>query len=134
MTDETTTKRRALLRSVFDGLHALGKAAEADSDTRTSMQLMDVREVLKDAFEEDVSAQDCEGCGKTMLYGEKHHPTADDCDLCAECAPSWGCIKRQWDGGRKTDEDGGNKAEFMEAYAAHIAAGGSPDDKVLYEL
>ena len=75
----------------------------------------------------------CEGCGNELFEGDLGHSCTDGPILCEECSPSWGDIKEQWDEGRQ-EEDEGERAAFLEAYQAHINAGGSADDKAVYCL
>ena len=133
MTDEITTKRRAFLRSVFDGLNGLMEMADAQKDIPLGISIENARETLRDAYPDDVYEVDCEGCGKVILAGEHGHVCVEGETLCEECAFTWGEVKEQIDSGEHGGDDN-QKAEFLASYEKHIAAGGSPDDKMLRTL
>jgi hypothetical protein len=124
--------RRDALRHAFCALDNLDRTLPTDAMFGEADAVEQAKELLQTKFEEDVCGS-CEGCGKVLIAGDKGHNTSDGCTLCADCAPSWEDIKRQWDEGRD-EEDDGERAGFLDAYQRHIEAGGSPDDKVLYTL
>lgn len=74
----------------------------------------------------------CEGCGKVIKAGDKYTTTLDGCYLCEEDAPSYQDAVDQWndrDDGTYDDEEKEAAEGCREALAAHVAVGGSPDDK-----
>lgn len=76
---------------------------------------------------------ECEGCEALLFSGDLGHRGEDGINLCHDHSPDWDDIKRQWDEGREETDDG-DRAAFMAAYDAHIAAGGKPSDKVAFPL
>jgi hypothetical protein len=72
----------------------------------------------------------CEGCDKPMFFGDIGLICDDGPVLCAEHSPTWAQAKKQWDAGEQLDNDQDRLEAFMKSYAAHIAAGGSVDDKM----
>ena len=77
-------------------------------------------------------------CGTILREGDKGHICAGgDPIFCAACAYTWADVKAQWDSGEREDGDYGgeeDRASFLAAYEAHLAASGSPDDPMLHEL
>lgn len=91
---------------------------------------------LNGAEDEDDSIT-CEGCGKAINPGDKYTTTLDGCYLCETDAPSFQDCVDHWADRDPSEFDEG-EAEAAEgcrqALAAHIAAGGSPEDKPLIVL
>lgn len=124
------------LRSILDGL------AKAESVLDAAMKpfrdaaraLDDVKERVLDALGAEEVGQ-CEGCRAILLTGDKGHRCADGPILCAECAPTWADVHLQWARGECGEVDGEDAhGDFLAAYEAHLAAGGSPDDPMLHDL
>lgn len=129
----TTAGRRAALRAAADALALLRKAVPEDQGFPTEPKACDeALDALIDGFPEDAAGQ-CESCDRMLIVGEKGHPCVDGVGLCANCAPSWADVKRQWDEGRD-EQDDGERQDFLDAYAKHIEGGGKPEDVVLYTL
>ena len=76
----------------------------------------------------------CEGCLKSICAGMKYMHTTDGCDLCEECAPTWSDIKEHWasfDPSTDNEDESEGRSNAAREYDAHLAAGGSPDEKPL---
>lgn len=135
MTDNAQDKvRRAALRAALDALKVLADNVKADDGWGEQAEAVSSASAeLIDAFEDaDIAAQ-CEGCSDGIIHGEMGTTTSDGCSLCAICAPTWADCKSQWD--EFPDQgDEGDYERLQAEYAAHIAAGGSPDDKPLYVM
>jgi hypothetical protein len=75
----------------------------------------------------------CETCGRLLLDGDMGYSFDDGPIFCAEHAPQWRDVKAMiadpdfWE--EQEDRD-----RAQAALDAHMAAGGSMDDKVTYEL
>ena len=134
MTDEITTKRRALLRSVFDGLHELGTIAKEEKDTTSLTAIKgSINTILITYSDRDIVGT-CEECGIVLFREDLGHICADGEPIfCAKHAYTWAEIKAQWDED-ETDGNSDKRSEFMASYEEHISDGGSPDDKVLHTL
>lgn len=80
---------------------------------------------------------DCEGCSTHITAGMKYTVTLDGCHLCEECAPSYQDTVDYWrefPPNADDDEQVEAAAGSTKALEAHIAAGGSPDDKPLWVM
>lgn len=88
------------------------------------------------AAEED--ARECLGCAHLIKLGDKVQDEASGEIFCEACAYTYADIKAQHDEALATGDHGELDPEsiqaFAEEYAAHLAAGGSPEDKWLYVL
>jgi hypothetical protein len=74
----------------------------------------------------------CESCGKVIAKGDKYTVTLDGCYLCEEDAPSFQDCVDYWRDHPPEDRDEKISAhDCQDALDAHVAAGGSPDDKPL---
>lgn len=76
----------------------------------------------------------CEGCGAMLFVGDRGLRCDDGPWLCADHCPTWAGAKKQWEAGENLDEDEERREDFNEAYAAHLAAGGLPDDLMSFPL
>lgn len=76
--------------------------------------------------------EECDGCGKTLKQGDQYFPCDDGPYLCAECCPTFADAELHWqeDENDLDETDSERKRVFMESLAAHLAAGGSKDDKL----
>lgn len=91
---------------------------------------------LQDQIEQFLEEQDChlisqcESCGTPIFEGEKH--TGGEFDQCVECAPTWQDMLTNPE--HFGDIDGDSLShESAKAYCdAHVAAGGSLDDKMVF--
>ena len=129
--EDVDKELRGLLRTAIDALRALEKFCGPDDGFAAQRGAVGhALEYLEDDFPEDVAGK-CEGCFNLCLYGEQGHQSEDIC-LCAECAPDWDDIKEQWETGDREETEDGQRTRFLDAYKAHIAAGGQGTDKVLY--
>jgi hypothetical protein len=133
MTPEDDKLRRDRLRAALNALKALTETCPEDQGMEPMTSgIESAREELVEAFG-DNGIRDitdvCEGCLDAIIVGEKYVPAGDGVVLCAECAPTWGEAKAQWDEFPDAGEDGDGTA-FQKMYQAHIAGGGSADDKI----
>lgn len=72
----------------------------------------------------------CEACRTPIFPGDLYHAGVDP--LCLECAPTYQSIINEPEMFVElTDESPSDPDELRAAYDAHIAAGGSPDDKMV---
>jgi hypothetical protein len=124
--------RREKLRATFEALSDLELQCPVTALMPESLAVESARESLRDAFGKDVAGS-CEGCGCILLTGDQGQRCIDGELLCAPCSATWGEIKRQWDDGEISDDEG-NRARFMSNFDAHIAGGGKPDDLMTYPL
>lgn len=102
--------------------------------TRALCKIGEARELLLEHYEVDI-AGNCESCDKLLFAGDHGHRCEDGPILCTDHSPTWGDCEQQWlavAGG--DDDEPERRAEFEAAIAAHLAAGGSRDDKITYEL
>lgn len=76
----------------------------------------------------------CEGCNTPLFVGDTGMRCDDGPVLCGECALTWKDVKAQWDADEMLDDDPERRAAFMASYQAHLAGGGSADDKLSYQL
>ncbi len=82
----------------------------------------------------------CESCETLLVPGDLGCNCVDGPVLCADCAPTWGDLKKQLENPIVTidldveDEKGVPPREHMATIAAHIAGGGSLDDKIIHPL
>lgn len=94
------------------------------------------RHALLDAHGLTDDPATCLGCECLILPGDKAQDEASGEIFCEECAYTYAEIKAQHDECWATSSFGELDPEhtiaFAEAYAIHIVAGGSPDDKPLY--
>ena len=131
---EAAEVRREKLRAVFRALKELDEQlAPPDGWEPQYTAVENAKDTIFDAFcDGDDIAGTCEGCSTVILVGDQGQHCSDGVDLCAECAATWGDIKADWEAGRIEEGDEGQRARFMAAFEAHIAAGGKPDDKPLH--
>lgn len=71
----------------------------------------------------------CEGCSRPIFDGENYH-AGHDVDLCPDCAPSFADLLAQPESFADAEGEALTSAAAKEIYDAHIAAGGSADDKI----
>lgn len=71
----------------------------------------------------------CEGCGRAIRDGDPYH-AGSDVDLCADCAPTFADLLAQPGSFADSEGDPLTFAAASEIYDAHLAAGGSPEDKI----
>lgn len=71
----------------------------------------------------------CESCSKPIYDGDSYH-TGADVDLCADCAPDYADLLASYEHFTGTEGEPLTQDEAKEIYDAHIAAGGSPNDKI----
>ncbi|HZQ01382.1 MAG TPA: hypothetical protein VFB13_17690 [Reyranella sp.] len=76
----------------------------------------------------------CEFCDRLLFAGERGHYDREGAILCEPCAPTYGDWQQQLDGEKLPFDDPDDEADGRAAIAAHLAAGGSLDDKMLDEL
>lgn len=76
----------------------------------------------------------CEGCSEPLFGGDLYHGGID-VYLCQECAPSYADLLTSYDNFRgRDDEDPMTKEEAQAICDAHVAAGGSLEDKMVHPL
>lgn len=71
----------------------------------------------------------CEGCSKPISDGDDYH-RGHDVDLCRDCAPSYSDMLSSPEYFLDTEGEPMTKQSAIDIYESHIAAGGSPEDKV----
>lgn len=87
-------------------------------------------EIVEDSLPDRVGR--CEGCDEPIWEGERYAYGSEDCIyLCEQCAPSWGDMLAN--PSHFVDDDGEyHTAETAKAAVdAHVAGGGSLDDKMV---
>lgn len=72
----------------------------------------------------------CEGCSHHLFAGDRYH-SGDDVYLCESCAPSYADMVEHPDNFRGTDDEPMTAEEADATAQAHLAAGGSLDDKLV---
>lgn len=72
----------------------------------------------------------CEGCGKTIAPGDKAH-RGSEVWLCEACAPDYGDLQQNPGSFMNPEGEPLTQAEADEQVAAHLAAGGNLDDKLV---
>lgn len=74
----------------------------------------------------------CEGCDKIINEGDPCFRCDDGPCLCADCSPTYADAEIAWraDPSSLFGEDKERREAFEESMAAHLAAGGSKDDKL----
>lgn len=85
--------------------------------------------------EPDGDTFQCESCGKVIAKGAKYAVTLDGCYLCEEDAPSLqDCVDYWAHHAAEDDDEREAAADCIEELAAHVASGGSPEDKPLWVM
>lgn len=132
--DSRDSQRRTALRNVFATLDALDKLCPPDMGFIPEREaLTDVREDLRDGFEEDIVGE-CTECTLILLEGDLGHRCHDaEAYMCASRAFTWDEVAKQWASGQHggSADDRGN---FERAFAKHLEAGGKRADKMVYPL
>lgn len=72
----------------------------------------------------------CEGCSEPIFLGEPYHSGSDVC-LCAACSPSYGDLTAHPEMFQNPDCEPMTADEAKALANAHVAAGGSLDDKMV---
>lgn len=73
----------------------------------------------------------CEGCEKPIRQGDRYsHDRANSIDLCFECTPTYGDMLDTPESFYGADDEHHTAASAKAVVDAHLAAGGSLDDKV----
>lgn len=129
---------RAVLKTSLDNLDAAQQQIEkAMEPFRSAMAAIEtIRDDLLTTHDVEVAGE-CEGCGKLLFAGEMGLRCNDGPILCEECAPTWEEAKFTHAGDAAIGEDDEmreSREYFNSRYAEHIAAGGSPDDKMMGAL
>jgi hypothetical protein len=75
---------------------------------------------------------DCVNCQKRLFSGDMGLRYDEAIYACDECAPSYAGAKDGWEA--EKDDDPPGYRQFIRVYEAHLAAGGSRDDKFVTEL
>jgi hypothetical protein len=114
---------------------ALAALAEG-YDERDPELADDIRTRLQSIKNEiDRSADDdfhCETCSGAIRAGDKYTVTTDGCYLCEAHAPTYrDCVEYWTDHPPEDDEERENADDCRASLDAHVAAGGSPDDRPL---
>jgi hypothetical protein len=73
----------------------------------------------------------CEGCSEPIFEGEPYHGGID-VSLCAVCAPSYADMLAHPESFGGENDEPMTPAEAAALFEAHIANGGSPDDKMAH--
>jgi hypothetical protein len=122
-------------------LAELGKAISAVEEARKPFDdaiaaLVMVRDaVIEEAIGDKDIVGSCEFCERLLLDGDKGHRGTDGVIVCEACAPTYGCLKKQREEMvAESDDPEDDNALCLASIEAHIAAGGSLDDKVVHEL
>jgi hypothetical protein len=72
----------------------------------------------------------CEGCEEPIFEGDAYH-TGEDVCLCVNCAPSYADMVEHPESFRGENDEPMTAAEADAIAEAHIAAGGSAEDKMV---
>ena len=106
--------------------------AVQQNDTETAMQFVEHRlaQLVGSFTEPDDCDFACETCNKPLPEGTLAFHCDDGPYLCAEHAPTWGDAEQNWGGDPNDPDDEASRADFRQALRAHLAAGGSKDDKL----
>jgi len=72
----------------------------------------------------------CEGCMEPIFEGEAYH-AGEDVGLCANCAPSYADMIASHENFRGENDEPMTVEEAKAVADAHVAAGGSIDDKMV---
>lgn len=128
----TDAERAALLEQLRDLDAAQAKIAEARKpfDAATSA-IEGVKEALLERHEAEIAGR-CETCDRLLFYGDRGHRCDDGPIVCEEHAPTWADIKEEWT--CAVDPDPDDLREALADVEAHVAGGGSLEDKVIHEL
>lgn len=131
---EKTDENRKSLRELLDVLEkaqaAIDVAMKPFRDAQHAVD--DARETILEHFDAEVFGS-CELCSELILADDKYQPTGDAGPLCESCAATWGDALKQAE--KSTDDDydfPGDRQSVIDGAHAHVAAGGSLDDKPLY--
>lgn len=131
------------------GLAMIGIDAAMAPFTHALRALGDQRSRILERYGVQEPLGACESCGRILIEGDDGHRTADDVLLCADDAPTYGDLKKQLtepvgdpdhpELGTPPDLDAEDEAgiaprERLAAIDAHIAGGGSLDDKIIHPL
>lgn len=99
--------------------------AEFADDLEASLKAAGYQPAAADAFL-------CESCNVEIKEGDKYTVTMDGCYLCEAHAPTYQDCAGFWNDHVPEGEDEEEAArDSRDALAAHVAAGGSPNDKPL---
>lgn len=133
-----TEQKRETLQEELAGLGAaMDKVLTARIPFDDAISAIEaVRDGLLERYNVDIVGN-CEGCGCIILAGDEGHRTAEDVLLCKEHSPTWADVEEQYENMRPDDAFGIDPEDIVfgkEAAAAHIADGGSLDDKHVWEL
>ncbi|MFN3624402.1 MAG: hypothetical protein ACK4TP_10105 [Hyphomicrobium sp.] len=142
-----TNEQRAKLDGELKALDQLEGSVQAQLAPLQEM-LRNVESIRAQTLErygiEDDPVGHCEGCEMLLLPGDLGHRCGDGPVLCADCAPTWGDLKKQItepsiiDGSApdldEEAEDGIAPRDKLAAVEAHVAGGGSLDDKIIHPL
>lgn len=82
-------------------------------------------------LEDDEDLLTCDSCGKSIPEGEPYHSGGDSC-MCAECAPSWKDLLLDPTSFYDSEGESVTREAAKEAFDAYIAAGGQPEDKMVF--
>lgn len=134
MTDKPDDRTRQLITDQLKALdEALAACEVATKPFRAAESaIVEARELLLDHYSVEIAGH-CESCGKLVFVGERGHRDDDGIVLCAEHSPTWDDAEKSWQSAEPEDDPDRHEA-FTASFAAHLAAGGSRDDKLTHEL
>jgi hypothetical protein len=129
-------KTRRSIQEQFKALDAARAAIElAMKPFRDAeAEILVARELLLEHYEIEIAGT-CESCDKLLFVGEQGHRDDEGVMLCAEDSPTWADAAHSWQEALQHDDDDPERRQaFDRALAAHLAAGGSRDDKLTHAL
>ncbi|KIP99102.1 hypothetical protein RU07_20785 [Agrobacterium tumefaciens] len=77
----------------------------------------------------DVECLRCKGCRAPIFEGDLYH--GGDTPMCLECAPTYQSLIDEPEMFLDEERDHADPDRLRAEYDAHLAAGGSPDDKLV---
>jgi hypothetical protein len=96
--------------------------------------ILEARELLLEHYEIEIAGT-CESCDKLLFEGDQGHRDDEGIMLCAADSPTWADAEKSWQEAiAYDDDDPEGRQAFDRALTAHLAAGGSRDDKLTHAL
>lgn len=134
MTEKERERLSEMLNALQDA-HETIEAALAPFRKAESL-IAEARELLLDQHDAELAGR-CDACARPLFVGDQGHRIEDVGVFCAEHAPSWAEVEQYWQEAPPDPDDEEyteRRRHFRASLEAHLAAGGSRDDKILYAL